>query len=69
MCTFNMEGRDFGRKKVFSQNWENNKKKNIFLFIIGKFSRKFIYSHNLGIYLENKWSRNFYRRKFIPSVD
>ena len=35
------------------------RRKNILLFIMGNFSREFIYSHNLGIYLVNKWSRNF----------
>ena len=65
VCTFRMEGRDFERKKIFCQNWENNKKKHILLFIIGKIFKEFIYLHNLGNYLKKKWSRNFYRRKFI----
>ena len=40
------------REMEFCQNWENNKKKHILLFIIGKMFKEFIYLHNLGNYLE-----------------
>ena len=40
-------------------------RKKYFAIYNRKIFKEFIYLHNLGNYLDKKWSRNLYRRKFI----
>ena len=67
MCTFSMDGRDFERKKYSVRTGKIiRERKHILLFIIGKFFKLIYLLTQFGnLFGEKKWSRNFYRRKFI----